>query len=40
VDDTAGPQFAPRQIAFQIVFLVWVTLTEQKWVTFAERRGG
>ena len=23
---------------FQIVFLVWVSLNEQKWVTFAERR--
>ena len=24
---------------FQIVFFVWVTLNEQKWVTFTERRG-
>ncbi len=39
VDDTAGPLFAPRQIAFQIVFLVWVSLNERKWVTFGERRG-
>jgi hypothetical protein len=39
VDDTAGPLFAPRQIVFQIVFSLWVSLNEQKWVTFAERRG-
>jgi len=39
VDDNADPLFAPRQIVFQIVFFVWATLNEQKWVTLAERRG-
>ena len=39
VDDNAGPQSAPRLIAFQIAFFVLVTLTEHKWVTLAERRG-
>jgi hypothetical protein len=35
VDDIAGSLLALRQI----VFLVWVILTEHKWVTLAERRG-
>ena len=29
----------PRANLFQIVFFVWVTLSEQKWVILAERRG-
>ena len=39
VDDNACLIVCPLQISFQIVFLVWVTLTEQKWLTLAERRG-
>jgi len=35
VDDIAVPLFA----LWQIAFFVWVSLSEQKWVTFAERRG-
>jgi hypothetical protein len=35
VDDIAGFRLALRQI----VFSVWVILTEHKWVTLAERRG-
>jgi hypothetical protein len=35
VDDIAGDLRCRRQI----LFFVWVTLNEQKWVTFAERRG-
>jgi len=33
------PTLARGQIPFQIVFSVWVTLSEHKWVTLAERRG-
>jgi len=29
------PTLALGKILFQIVFSVWVTLAEQKWVTFA-----
>ena len=35
MDDIAVPLFA----LWQIAFFVWVSLSEQKWVTFAERRG-
>jgi hypothetical protein len=35
VDDIVG---YPRA-ATEILFFVWVTLNEQKWVTFGERRG-
>ena len=33
------PFLPAGKILFQIVFSVWVTLNEQKWVTLAERRG-
>ena len=35
MDDIAGPSLALGQI----VFLVWVTLSEHKWIILAERRG-
>ena len=35
VDDIVGHLHCRRQI----LFFVWVTLNEQKWVTLAERRG-
>ena len=34
VDDIAG-----TVLPTEILFFVWVTLNEQKWISFAERRG-
>jgi hypothetical protein len=36
VDDIAGQLRCPRQI----LFFLWVSLNERKWVTFGERRSG
>jgi hypothetical protein len=39
VDDVVSPFSPAGKILFQIVFSVWVTLSEHKWVILAERRG-
>jgi DNA replication protein DnaC len=39
VDDIVVHFLPAGKILFQIVFSVWVTLSEHKWVILAERRG-